>query len=206
MIEGKGSKTQSNAKKWLYRFPNESHQLLIKLTDFTVKYLIGQVKAGAQMLQVFESSAGFLGPQSFAEFAQPYLLRIAQHVKQGLRDLGLDPVPLVLFAKDAHYATQALGQSADFYDVIGLDWTQSPAEVRKKVDPRIVLQGNLDPCALYAPLDEVKRLTEKMVSEFGTQRYIANLGHGIYPDMDPQSVEAFVTTVHNHSETLNQSS
>ena len=206
MIEGKGSKTQSSAKKWLYRFPSQSHQLLAKLTDFTVKYLIGQVKAGAQMLQVFESNAGFLGPKSFQEFAQPYLLRIAQQVKQGIREAGLHQVPIVLFAKDAHYATEALGQSTEFYDVIGLDWTQSPSEVRKRVSPKMVLQGNLDPCALYAPLGEVKHLTEQMVQDFGTQNYIANLGHGIYPDMDPASVEAFVTAVHDHSVSLNRTS
>lgn len=206
MIEGKGSKTQSNAKKWLYQFPSQSHQLLAKLADFIVQYMIGQAKAGAQMLQVFESNAGFLGPKSFEEFAQPYLLRIAEQVKQGIREAGLEPVPLVLFAKDAHYATEALGQSTAHYDVIGLDWTQSPAEVRKKASPKMVRQGNLDPCALYAPLEEVKHLTEQMVREFGTQRYIANLGHGIYPDMDPAAVEAFVTAIHDQSAALNAAS
>lgn len=206
MIEGKGSKTQSNAKKWLYQFPAQSHDLLKKLADFIVKYLIGQAKAGAQVLQVFESSAGFLGPQSFEEFAQPYLLSIAQKVKQGIREAGLEQVPLILFAKDAHYAVEALGKSTEFYDVLGLDWTQSAADVRKRVSPKMVLQGNLDPCALYAPLSEVKRLTEQMVRQFGTQQYIANLGHGIYPDMDPKSVEAFIEAAHSYSAELNQTS
>ena len=204
MIEGKGSKTQSNAKKWLYRFPTQSHDLLLKLSDFIVEYLVAQVKAGAQVLQVFESSAGFLGPKAFADFAQPYLLRIAKLVKQRQRDEGLLPVPMILFAKDAHYATEALGKTTDFYDVLGLDWTQSPTEVRKRVCPGMVLQGNLDPCALYAPHEEIRRLSGHMVREFGTQGYIANLGHGIYPDMDPAAVEAFVTAVHQESVAINQ--
>ena len=95
MIEGGGSKTQSKAKKWLYTHPCASHKLLQMLTDVNIEYLVAQVKAGAQMLQVFESHAEYLGKDMFDEFALPYLRQIAQNVKVKLADQGLDIVPMV---------------------------------------------------------------------------------------------------------------
>ena len=95
MIEGGGSKTQSKAKKWLYTHPSASHKLLQMLTDVNIDYLVAQVKAGAQMLQVFESHAEYLGKDMFDEFALPYLRQIAQNVKAKLADQGLDIVPMV---------------------------------------------------------------------------------------------------------------
>ena len=203
MIEGKGSKTQSNAKKWLYQKPDQSHELLDKLSDFIIEYLTGQVKAGAQMLQVFESSGGFLGPELFEKFARPCLMKIAKGVNSAQKAMGLEPVPIVLFAKDCHYATASIVSDPDCpYHVVGLDWTQSGKSVREAATSAISLQGNMDPCALYAPPDEIRRIVRSMLQEFGTQRYIANLGHGIYPDMDPESVEVFVNSIHEESEKM----
>lgn len=101
----------------------------------------------------------------------------------------------ILFAKGAHYnlAKQAkLG-----YNVLGIDWTVDPEVARKEVGPNVTLQGNLDPCALYGDEATVKKLTKEMVNKFTNQRYIANLGHGIYLDTDPTSVTHFIETVHN---------
>ena len=97
MIEGGGSKTQSKSKKWLYTHEEASHQLLQLLTDVSVEYLVAQVKAGAQMLQVFESHAEFLGPDLFGKFCLPYLTQICQKVKQSLKQGGIEPVPMVFF-------------------------------------------------------------------------------------------------------------
>lgn len=204
MVEGKGSKTLSKAKKWLYANPLESHDLLKLLADSVTTYLVSQVRAGAQLLQVFESNAGFLGPQQFNEFCLPYLKRIADGVRTKCEEQGLPKVPLTLFAKDAHYALDRLSDKSIInYDVLSLDWTIDPGHARSVVADGTTLQGNLDPCALYSNQDDLDYLVEQMVTQFGTSRYIANLGHGIYPDMDPNSVNTFVNAVHKHSRRLN---
>ena len=99
MIEGGGSKTQSKAKKWLYQHPEASHKLLKIITDVNVEYLVGQVRAGAQLLQVFESNAEYLGPVEFSKFALPCLIEINRRVKDKLVAEGLDIVPMTVFAK-----------------------------------------------------------------------------------------------------------
>lgn len=205
MVEGRGSKTQSNAKRWLYQNPKESHELLDLLANVISKYLVCQVKAGAQMLQVFDTSAGYLTKSLFDTFALPYLNKIAQQVRSGVTEAGLSQVPLVVFAKDAHFALESLGSSpGTLYDVVSLDWTIDPRQARERVASGVTLQGNLDPCALYADAATIDAMTEKMLQAFGTRGYIANLGHGMYPDMNPDSVTAFVNTVHKHS--MNQNS
>lgn len=95
MIEGGGSPTLSRAKAWLYRHTSSSHTLLQALTAVCVEYLVGQVQAGAQMLQVFESHAGLLGRGLFMEFCLPYLKQIASKVKERLAAKNLTPVPMV---------------------------------------------------------------------------------------------------------------
>ncbi|KAI1289643.1 Uroporphyrinogen decarboxylase [Halotydeus destructor] len=204
MIEGKGSKTQSNAKKWLYQHPYESHELLSLLTTVITDHLVEQIKAGAQMVQVFDTSAGYLPQSTFEQFAQPYLLKIATDVKQKQRDLGLTPVPMVVFAKDAHYSLEALGKSREFYDVVSLDWTMNPKQSRARVGDGITLQGNLDPCALYSDNDTIDYLVSEMVAEYGNTNYIANLGHGIYPDVKPEAMNTFVNAVHKHSRKMSK--
>ncbi len=192
--------TMAQAKRWLYQWPEASHRLLGLLTDVLVPYLVGQVAAGAQALQLFESHAGHLGPELFSEYALPYIRDVAKRVKVGLREAGLEPVPLIIFAKDAHYALEALAQSG--YEVVGIDWKVNPALARERVGKTVTLQGNLDPCALYASKEKIGRVVEQMLAAFGPQRHIANLGHGLYPDMDPAHVEAFVEAVHRHSRLL----
>ncbi|XP_061488789.1 uroporphyrinogen decarboxylase isoform X5 [Rhineura floridana] len=220
MIEGGGSNTMAKAKAWLYRHPEASHRLLTLLTDVIVDYLVGQVAAGAQggteegrglkvapmlqALQLFESHAGHLGPEQFAEFALPSIRSIAKRVKNKLLEDALPAVPMIIFAKDAHYALEDLAQSG--YEVVGLDWTICPQDARQRTGKDITLQGNLDPCALYAPKEKIGELVKKMLEGFGSQRYIANLGHGLYPDICPEHVGAFVDAVHIHSRHLNKCS
>jgi len=193
MIEGSGSKTWSNAKKWLYQNETESTRLLQKLSDIIVDYLVEQVRAGAQALQVFESLADCLPSNLWSLYALPYLRNIATRVKQKLGD---DAVPMIIYAKGAHFAMSDLTHSE--YDVIGLDWTMNVHDARVTA-PGQTLMGNLDPCALYAEERELKNLTKNMLRQFGANRYIANLGHGIYPDADPAKVEIFVNAVHDYS-------
>ncbi|KAF6345993.1 uroporphyrinogen decarboxylase [Rhinolophus ferrumequinum] len=106
----------------------------------------------------------------------------------------------IIFAKDGHFALEELAQAG--YEVVGLDWTVAPEKARERVGKTVTLQGNLDPCALYAPKEEIRWLVQQMLDDFGPQRYIANLGHGLYPDMDPEHVGAFVDAVHTYSRML----
>lgn len=186
MIEGGGSKTFSKARRFLYQYPKLSHQLLEKITRATIAYLKLQIKAGADVVQVFDSWAGILSQAQYREFAIPYLGMIADSITH---------VPVTLFAKDAHYALPEL--AALSCDTIGLDWTMDPKQAREQVGEKC-LQGNLDPCILYASDEEIVKQTNQMLAKFGNKRHIANLGHGVYPDTDPEKVKVFIQTVKAH--------
>jgi uroporphyrinogen decarboxylase len=186
MVEGKGSKTFSNAKKLLYTQPEWSHLLLDKITTATIQYLKAQIKSGVDIVQVFDSWAGVLSKSQYIEFALPYMTRITQEITE---------VPVILFAKDAHYILKEFTQTAT--SVIGLDWTIDITEARKQT-PGKCLQGNMDPCILYAEKSVIKKETEKMLQAFGPQGHIANLGHGVYPDVPFQNVQYFIETIQNY--------
>lgn len=178
MVEGGGSKMFVQSKTWIYKYPSESKKLLEKITMLCVKYLALQVKAGAQIVQVFDSWAAELSPTAFREFSLPFLRYISKHLPEQLRTLKLDPVPMVVFAKGAWYALDELCDSG--YQVVGLDWLQDPAEAVKIASGRVVLQGNMDPGVLYGGKKAITADVEQMVRGFGggKQGWIANLGHG----------------------------
>lgn len=184
MVEGGGSKTFSKSKKLLFSDPQAAHQLLQKITDSTINYLKGQVAAGADLIQVFDSWAGILSPQAYAEFSMPYLKQICDAISE---------VPVTLFSKGAFFARQSMAKLS--CSTIGLDWNMDPRESRQLVGPEKTLQGNLDPCILYGSEHFIESETKNMIRAFGNQRYIANLGHGVYPDIDPRKVKRFVETV-----------
>jgi uroporphyrinogen decarboxylase len=184
MVEGSGSKTFSRAKKFLYTNPLLAHQLLEKITLSSINYLKGQVAAGADMLQVFDSWAGILSPAQYREFSLKYISKICDSVNQ---------VPVTVFAKDAFFARKAFGQMN--CSTIGLDWTMDITESRKIIGANKTLQGNMDPCLLYADHKMIKEETVKMLRTFGPQRHIANLGHGLYPDTEKDKVKFFVDTI-----------
>lgn len=184
MIEGSGSKTFSKAKKFLYTHPELSHLLLQKITDSTINYLKGQIVAGADMLQLFDSWAGILSPEQYNQFALKYISQICDAVQE---------VPMTVFAKDAHFARREMGKLN--CNTIGLDWTMDIAESREMIGNTKTLQGNMDPCLLYADYDTIKKETHKMLKAFGPSKHIANLGHGLYPDLEKDKVKFFVDTI-----------
>lgn len=210
MIEGGSSPTKSKAKAWLYKYPAESHRLLQAITDVIVEYLLGQVGAGAQMLQVFETVGGAeLSQEHYYEFVLPYLQQIARRVKERsphlLAAAGDQPaVPMIIFSKDTPYALEALTGAG--YDVIGLDWKVDRREVRQVTADKVSVQGNLDTAALRGSPETIRREVAKMLTEFGTQRYIANLGHGLQPTHDPEHVGEFFRAVQEVSAEMNSSS
>jgi len=188
MVEGAGSKTFSKPRAWLYAEPQAADRLLEQLTDVIIEYLKGQIRAGAQYIQVFESWAGVLGPEAFERFAAPHLKRIATELKQAYPE-----IPLAAFPRGAHHALRSLADSD--YDVLSVDWTVSPEEARSKAGPYVSLQGNLDPAVLYGPAELIRENVRTMLQGFGTSRYIANLGHGVMPDHDPEKAAVFVEAV-----------
>lgn len=192
MVEGSGSKTFSKAKKMLYSEPQLSHQLLEKITKVTIAYLKSQIKAGADMVQIFDSWAGILAPDQFREFGLKYIADICNAIKE---------VPVTVFAKGAFFARKEMGLLQ--CNTIGLDWNMEIKESRSLIGPNKTLQGNLDPCVLYTSNNEIKKHAKKMLEDFGTQRYIANLGHGVYPDIDPDKVKCFIDTIKEESLKLN---
>lgn len=185
MVEGKGSKTWDKAKQFAYTQPLLAHRLLQKITDITIDYLKAQVQAGADTVQVFDSWAGALSPADFKTYAQPYLLQIADAL-QG-------HAPVILFPKGSWYALEDLSRSSAAG--LGLDWCVNPQTARALTGDRITLQGNFDPARLLAPIPEIRRSVKEMIDGFGTRRYIANLGHGITPNVPVDHAKAFVEAV-----------
>jgi uroporphyrinogen decarboxylase len=188
MVEGKGSKTWDKAKQFCFIQPELAHKLLQKITDATINYLKAQAKAGADVLQVFDSWSGCLSPEDFRAFAQPYLIQIADALK--------DTVPVILFPKGSWYALKELSNSSA--SALGLDWCISPGMARELTGNKITLQGNFDPAKLLLPVSEIKKAVSEMIEAFGVQGYIANLGHGITPDVPVEHAKAFVEAVKNY--------
>ncbi len=187
MIEGHGSKTFSEARKVLYTNPTLAHDLLQRITKVTISYLKAQVNAGAHMIQVFDSWAGILGHAQYTEFSLPYLKQIADAITN---------VPVTLFSKGA---IASVNDVADLNcNTIGLDWNMEQQIIRSHVGETRTLQGNLDPCALYASHENVEKMTKNMLNSFSSKRHIVNLGHGVYPDVDPEKVKTFINTVKNY--------
>jgi uroporphyrinogen decarboxylase len=150
--------------------------------------LKAQVKAGASMIQVFDSWAGILGTEQYATFALPYLDRIASSINE---------VPVTLFSKGAITSIKAISELD--CNTVGLDWNMDIPQMRELVGPNKTLQGNLDPCILYGSHETVAMETIKMLNSFGNnKRHIANLGHGVYPDVDPEKVKTFIKTVKSY--------
>ncbi|RME93860.1 MAG: uroporphyrinogen decarboxylase [Bacteroidetes bacterium] len=187
MIEGQGSKTFSKARRFLYTEPLLANALLDKITQTTIAYLRQKVIHGADLIQVFDSWAGILPPPLYRSFSLPYLRMITEALRP--------QVPVTLFAKDAWWALEELAQIP--CQTIGLDWMHPPGTARRRVGDQIALQGNLDPCLLYAKPEQVYRETTAMIDQFAG-RHIANLGHGVYPDTPLAGVRAFIQAVKDY--------
>jgi uroporphyrinogen decarboxylase len=188
MIEGASSKSFSLAKRLLVEDPVRSHDLLARLADTVGAFLVAQVQAGAQAVQLFDSWSGALGPRDFREFGLPYLARAAQRA----RSAG---APVIVFAPGSGWALEEIARATKA-DVIGVDWQTDAASARRRLPPEeTALQGNLDPCWLYAEPSEIRQRTHRMLDDFGGRSHIANLGHGILPDVPVSHAQAFVTAV-----------
>jgi uroporphyrinogen decarboxylase len=191
MTEGSGSKTFSVARKILYTDKAFSHQLLDRITESTIAYLKAQIEAGADMVQLFDSWAGILGPEQYEEFSLRYIERICDAITE---------VPLTVFAKGAFFALPAMRNLN--CRTVGLDWHTDIGTAREQIGPVKTLQGNADPCMLYASPEEISRNVASMLQAFSGTPHIANLGHGLYPDTDPEHVKHFIREVKAYKHTV----
>ena len=190
MVQGKGSKDFSEAKRFCFEQPEAAKLLLQKITETTISYMKAQIKAGAQAFQLFDSWAGLLSPEDFMVYSYPYLKQIIAHCS----------APNILFAKGSWYALEEL--KATGADAIGVDWAVSPEKARKILGHDVTIQGNFDPSRLYASIPEIEKWTKEMINRFGKKRYIVNLGHGILPNVPLDNAKAFINAVKNYSEIM----
>ncbi|CAE6396587.1 unnamed protein product [Rhizoctonia solani] len=203
------SKSLPSTKQWIFKYPEESKRLLERITKVCADFLVGQVKAGAQLLQVFDSNAGDLSPHDFATFSLPYLKVIAESVRRDLaaHNPPIPIPPMTLFAKGAGHALPDLTKAG--YNVLGLDWVTSPeSAITATGGPSrtVGLQGNIDPAILYGGREAIEREVKRMCEAFKLggvdgkcKGWIANLGHGITPGVDPEDLKWFLECVHKYS-------
>ena len=189
MVQGKGSKTFDEAKAFCYMQPELAHQLLQMITDTTIAYLKGQVAAGADTIQIFDSWGGLLGPADFENISLKYIRQIVTALK--------DDVPVIVFAKGAWHSLDAM--AATGAAGLGIDWCITPKYARQFAGNQVTLQGNFDPAKLLSPIPVIKKEVKAMIDAFGTHRYVANLGHGILPNIPVDHARAFVDTVKEES-------
>ncbi|HAN37887.1 MAG TPA: uroporphyrinogen decarboxylase [Chitinophagaceae bacterium] len=190
MVEGKGSKTFEKAKQFCYQEPQLAHRLLNMITITTINYLEQQVIAGVDALQIFDSWSGLLSPEDFAVWSEPYLLRIYQAL--------VAKVPVIIYPKGSWYALTSLSNAG--VKALGIDWCISPAQARSFTVRNTVLQGNFDPAKLLLPIPQLKQAVTAMIDDFGVQHYIANLGHGITPNIPVANAKAFIEAVKNYKQ------
>ncbi|MBC7904383.1 MAG: uroporphyrinogen decarboxylase [Gemmatimonadaceae bacterium] len=187
MVQGKGSKTFDEAKAFCYQQPVVAHQLLQMITDTTISYLRKQAEAGADVVQVFDSWGGLLGPEDFENLSLKYIRQIVTALK--------DIVPVIVFAKGAWQSIPEM--AATGAHGLGIDWCIRPETARRMAGENMVLQGNFDPAKLLSPIPVIEKEVTAMLDAFGGHRHIANLGHGILPNVPVAHAKAFVDTVKN---------
>ncbi|MDH4320977.1 MAG: uroporphyrinogen decarboxylase [Desulfobulbaceae bacterium] len=191
LIEGGSSKNYFETKKMMYTAPELYKALLDKITDCTITYLQAQAAAGAQALQIFDSWAGVLAPDDFAEFALPYVQRIIKAIKP----CG---VPIIYFANNG--ATLLDLSKTSGADVLGLDWRVNIGDAIARLGQDVSVQGNLDPIALLLPADKLEKRVQAIVDAGKQARgHVFNLGHGILPETPPEKAKLVVELVHRLS-------
>jgi uroporphyrinogen decarboxylase len=185
MVQGQGSKNFDKAKEFCFTQPVLAHQLLMKITDTTIAYLKAKVKAGVNAVQIFDSWGGMLSPTDYQEFSWQYINRIIEALK--------NDAPVIAFGKGCWFALQEMAKSNA--SALGVDWTCSPRNARYLTGGNVTLQGNFDPSRLLSPPAEIKKMVTEMINNFGKDKYIVNLGHGILPNIPVENAKAFIDAV-----------
>lgn len=200
MVEGGSSKAYSVIKKMRYAAPQTLHQLLDKLARSVTAYLNAQIEAGAQAVMIFDTWGGVLTRADYQQFSLAYM----QQIIAGLhRDYAGRRVPVTLFTKGGGQWLELMAETG--CDALGLDWTTSLADARRRVGGKVALQGNLDPAVLYASPAQIEQEVARTLAEFGAgSGHVFNLGHGIQQDTPPEHPAVLVEAVHRESRRYHQ--
>ena len=186
MIEGQGTKTYNICKKMMYSNPELLHNILEKVTEVVKLYMEKQIKAGTDVVQIFDSWASAIEPSKYNEFSWKYMVDIADYLKSRYPD-----TPIIMFPKGVSTFIEQ-GFVYGNFDVFGVDWGTPMAMVKEKLGSQYVLQGNMEPCRLYDKKETTKAV-EDIQKIMGTSRHIFNLGHGILPDVPVENAKHFVS-------------
>ena len=189
VVQGQGSKTFDKAKAFCFTNPLAAHQLLQKITDTTIAYLKSKIEAGVDVVQIFDSWGGMLSPLDYQEFSWQYINQIIEALK--------DDAPVIAFGKGCWFALQEMSKS--HASALGIDWTITPQNARYLTGGNITLQGNFDPSRLLSPPSEIKKMVTQMINDFGKDKYIVNLGHGILPKIPLDHAKAFIDAVKEYN-------
>ncbi|MBI5450177.1 MAG: uroporphyrinogen decarboxylase [Gammaproteobacteria bacterium] len=195
MVEGGGSKEFSQVKGMMFEQPALMHRLLDILARSVIEYLNAQIAAGAQAVMVFDTWGGTLTPRDYQEFSLRYMTQIVAGVT---RHAEGRQVPVILFTKGGGGWIEDMAASG--CDALGVDWTVNIGDIRRRVGQQVALQGNMDPCVLYASPQRIRDEVATILGDFGHGTgHVFNLGHGIHPHVDPERVTAFIDAVHQLS-------
>lgn len=195
MVEGGSSKDHRKSKAMLYENPQAMHLLLDKLADSVIAYLNGQIMAGAQAVQIFDSWGGSLSDAAYQEFSLAYMQKIVNGL---IRENDGRKVPVILFTKGGGLWLESMAETGA--DALGLDWTTNIGDARRRVGSKVALQGNMDPSVLYASPQAIRAEVSRILASYGSgDGHVFNLGHGITPEVDPAHAGAFIEAVHELS-------
>lgn len=188
-VEGQGSKSFDKAKGFCFSQPEAAHVLLQKITDTTIAYLLEKVKAGVDAVQIFDSWGGMLSPVDYQEFSWKYINQIVEALSE--------VTEVIVFGKGCWFALGDMAQSKA--SALGVDWTCSPKNARLFAGNDITLQGNFDPSRLLSPIPTIKKMVHQMIDEFGKDKLVVNLGHGILPNIPVDHAKAFIEAVKEYN-------
>ncbi|MGV6862036.1 MAG: uroporphyrinogen decarboxylase [Putridiphycobacter sp.] len=188
MVQGQGSKTFDKAKAFCFTQPKAAHLLLQKITDTTIAYLKKKVEVGVDAVQIFDSWGGLLSPSDYQTFSFQYIQQIINALKEETK--------VITFGKGTWFALDSMADSGTH--ALGVDWTVTPKLARELTKNKVTLQGNFDPVRLLSPIPDIQKMVKEMIDNFGKDRYVANLGHGILPNIPVDHAKAFVEAVKSY--------
>jgi len=196
MVEGSSSKDYANVKGMMFDQPKLMHKLLDTLAQSVIQYLNAQIEAGAQAVMIFDTWGGVLTSRDYREFSLQYMTQIVDGLT---KENDGRTVPSILFTKGGGPWLEDMALST--CDALGVDWTLDIGEARKRVGDKVALQGNMDPCILYASPDRIREEVATILASYGKgEGHVFNLGHGIHPAINPEHVGVFINAVHEFSD------
>ncbi|UQD51340.1 uroporphyrinogen decarboxylase [Bacillus methanolicus] len=192
MIEGGPSKNYNKTKAFMYAEPEAWFALMDKLGEMTITYVKSQIKAGAKAIQIFDSWVGALNAEDYRHFIKPVMKRIFSALRE-------ENVPLIMFGVGASHLTMEWNDLP--LDVVGLDW-RLPINNARKMGITKTIQGNLDPAVLLAPWEVIEERARAILDQGMMQPgYIFNLGHGVFPSVNPETLKRLTAFIHEYSRT-----